>query len=147
VGKRLGAVGADGPYREALRIREAVVESEPDNHEAWGLVASALGELAEWHLGHGDAEEERNCSERAGAAMERSAALNPDDPDVQYGLACTRARLGRAADALAALARSVGLGNTDADWAAQDQDLRSLGGLPEFAAILARMRGAAPPST
>ncbi len=139
--KTLGMASAEERYREALTIREVVVALEPDNHDAWCLVASVLGSLAEWHLGHGDAEEERAYSERANTAMERAAALKPDDPDVHYGLACTRARLGRSAQALDALARSVDLGYADADGAAEDVDLRSLQGRPEFKAILARMRG------
>lgn len=73
--------------------------------------------------------------------MERAAELNPEDADVQYGLACTRARLGRTQEALAALSHSVDLGYNDADEAAEDPDLRSLRGLPEFEALLARMRG------
>jgi Flp pilus assembly protein TadD len=138
---KLGLPEAEAYYREALAIREAIVEADPKNHEAWGLLSSALGRLAEWCLGQGKTEEERAWSERADQAMERAAALQPEDADVQYGLACSRARLGRTQEALAALSRSVDLGNTDANWVAEDPDLRSLRGLPEFEAILARMRG------
>ena len=99
--------------------------------------------LAEWHQQHGSGGESRAFAERAGVEIERAGLLKPDDAEVQYALACSRARLGRAEDALTALGRSAELGNTDADWAAQDPDLRSLRGLPEFDAILARMRGPA----
>ena len=85
-------------------------------------------------------EEERAYSERGNTAMERATALKPEDPHVQYGLACTRARLGYTEEALAALSRSVELGYTNMEWAAQDTDLRSLHDLPEFDAILTQMR-------
>jgi len=66
--------------------------------------------------------------------------MQPDDSGIQYNLACTQARLGHTAEALAALTRAVELGYRDADWAEQDPDLRPLRGLPEFDALLARMR-------
>lgn len=72
--------------------------------------------------------------------MQRAVALKPEDADIQYGLACTRARLGKEVEALTALTRSVELGNTDADHAEQDKDLASLRDLPTFQALLVRMR-------
>ena len=137
----LGLPEAEARYREALAIREAVTEAEPEDPEAWALVSSVLGRLAKWCLGQGKPEEERACSERSHAAMERAVALKPEDANVQYGLACTRARVGQTTEALAALSRAVDLGYTNVDWAARDADLRSLHGLREFEAILARMRG------
>ena len=137
----LGLPEAEASYREALAIREAVTAAEPE--DPWDLVSRALWRLAERYLGQGKPEEERAYSERIHAEIERAAALVPENANVQYVLACTRARLGHTAKALAALSRSVALGNTDADGAAQDADLRSLRGLPEFEAILARMRDAA----
>ncbi len=55
---------------------------------------------------------------------------------------CASARIGEARRAFDALTRSVALGYTNADWAAEDDDLASLRGLPEFEALLERMRAA-----
>jgi Flp pilus assembly protein TadD len=127
-------------YEQVLEVRQALAEGNPEDPATRGLVASVLSMMAEWLLGQGRADEERAYSLRADEAMGRAVCLKPDDPDMQYGLACTRARLGQTAEALTALARSVELGNTDADHAAQDADLRSLRGLPEFATILEQMQ-------
>lgn len=72
--------------------------------------------------------------------MERATSLIPNNPDVQYGLVCTRARLGQIEGAIVALSRSADLEFKAAEWASKDPDLRLLRGLPEFEAILARMR-------
>jgi hypothetical protein len=56
-------------------------------------------------------------------------------------LSCALTERGRCAvEAPAALSRSADLGKNDADWAARNPHLRSLRDLPEFTAILARMR-------
>ena len=78
--------------------------------------------------------------------VERLAALDPDDSGAHYDLACTRALLGRGETALAALVRAVEAGRADAADAAGDPDRRSLHGLPEFGAILDRMRAAGDPA-
>lgn len=77
---------------------------------------------------------------RAAEAMEHAVALKPDDAEIQYELACVKARLGQTDVALAVLDRAVELGWEDADHAAGDVDLRSLQGLPRFQVVLEDMR-------
>jgi thiol-disulfide isomerase/thioredoxin len=76
--------------------------------------------------------------------LREQTALAPDAPDPLYNLACAEARAGRAADALASLAKAVDAGWTAAEHTGQDPDLESLRGRSAFQALLARMeRGAA----
>lgn len=105
-----------------------------------GLAIRSYNKLSEWMLEQGETATSEKYANKASDWMERAAAQNPEDSGIQYNLACTRARLSRIEEALAALARSVELGNTDADETTEDPDLRLLRGLPEFEALLARMR-------
>lgn len=100
----------------------------------------SYNKLSEWMSANGCVMDAQRFAGLAIEPIARAAAMTPDDYNLQYNLACARARLGQTQEALAALARSVELGNSNADWAAQDPDLRSLRGLPEFESILARMR-------
>jgi tetratricopeptide (TPR) repeat protein len=130
-------------FDEAIQIRRSFADQDPDDAEAWSLVASAYGGLAEWHRQQDDPVQERSLSEKAHACMENATSLRPDDADMRYGLACTLARLGKTDDALAELEQSVKLGYADADHAERDHDLRALRDLPRFKAIVASMRQAA----
>ena len=130
-------------FDEAIQIRRSFADKNPDDAEAWCLVASACGNLAEWHLQQGDTARERSLSEQAHACMEHANLLGPDDADMQYGLACTLARLGQTDEAVARLQQAVKLGYADADHVEQDHDLRTLRDLPRFKAIIASMRQAA----
>ena len=127
-------------FDEAIHILRSFADKEPDDVEAWCLVASACGNLAEWHLQQGDTARERSLSEQAHACMEHANLLGPDDADMQYGLACTLARLGQTDEAVARLQQAVKLGYADADHVEQDHDLRTLRDLPRFKAIIASMR-------
>ena len=130
-------------FDEAIQRRQLFVEQDPDDADAWSLVASAYWQFATWHRQQGDPAQERRLSEQAHANMENAASLRPDHADMRYGLACTLARLGRIDDALTQLEQSVKLGYTDADGVDQDHDLRALRDLPQFQAIVASMREAA----
>ena len=79
-------------FDEATQIGRFIAEQDPEDAEAWSLVASAYGELAEWHRQQGDPVQERSLSEQAHACMEHATSLRPDDADMRYGLACTLAR-------------------------------------------------------
>jgi tetratricopeptide (TPR) repeat protein len=129
-------------YAQGLEIARRLAALEPENVQAACDLAISLNKLAEWHLGEDETGLAEDYSKQAIALMEQAASLSPEDSGLQYNLACARARLGRIEGALEALDRSVDLGYTNADWARQDPDLRSLRGLAEFDAILARMRGA-----
>jgi len=66
--------------------------------------------------------------------------LAPRDPTFAYNLACSLARLGKADEALEALARSIQLGYAGADHMAGDEDLASLRGKPRFVELTAKAR-------
>jgi tetratricopeptide (TPR) repeat protein len=75
---------------------------------------------------------------KADVALTLGVELRPEDATAWYNLACARARLGRADDALAALERSLDLGVPLGQPIGEDPDLASLHGRPEFAALAAR---------
>ncbi len=81
--------------------------------------------------------------EKAAAAYARFLSTYADDPTSHYNYACCLARLGKENEALAALARAVEKGFTEADAARKDPDLESLVGKPAFDALLARMAATA----
>src|SRR5689334_18806811 len=62
----------------------------------------------------------------ARAGFEHCLALSPDNPTVEYELACVEARAAQTPKALELLERAVDFGYLDADVAAWDEDLASL---------------------
>ena len=60
----------------------------------------------------------------------------PDDPIVNYNIACSYALLGKNEQALDSLRKSILLGYTDHNHMLQDEDLKSLRDLPEFQDII-----------
>lgn len=73
----------------------------------------------------------------AAEACRQQIALMPEEAGPHYNLACALARLGRTEEALASLARSVGLGFLEVDHIRADPDLESLRALEGFAQVLA----------
>ena len=72
-----------------------------------------------------------------GLKMDRKLArLLPEDPTVQYNLACSLALKGRLADAVAALNCAVSLGYKDVQWMRNDPDLSDLLEHPAFVQLL-----------
>ena len=68
-----------------------------------------------------------------GLKMDRKLArLLPEDPTVQYNLACSLALKGRLADSVAALHCAVSLGYKDFHWMRNDPDLSDLLEYPAF---------------
>jgi len=80
---------------------------------------------------------------KAAAALARFLETYKDDPTSYYNYACCLARLAKTDEALAALARAVEKGFTEADAARKDPDLESLQGNPAFDALLSRMSATA----
>ncbi len=80
---------------------------------------------------------------KAAAAYAKFLSTYGDDPVQHYNYACCLARLGHLPEALAALARAVEKGFTEAEATAKDPDLEPLRGKPEFEALLAKMAAAA----
>jgi len=65
-------------------------------------------------------------------------ALLPEDPTWQYNLACALAYRADKADAFAALERAIDLGFRDPAAIRNDNDLKQLAALPQFAALIAK---------
>jgi quercetin dioxygenase-like cupin family protein len=66
------------------------------------------------------------------AHLREGAARFPDTPGMLYSLACYEALAGQGAEALTHLQRAVELRPACAEWAAEDDDLASIRGLPGF---------------
>ncbi len=69
---------------------------------------------------------------------------SPGNSFTWYNLACAQARAGAKRDAIDSLATALELGLPFAQQIERDDDLDSLRQEPEFAALLARVRGVAP---
>lgn len=74
----------------------------------------------------------------------RLSEILRDDPIAYYNLACSYALTGKHEDALTNLRRSIELGYRDFRHLAEDPDLKSLSGHPEFQALVARQASRAP---
>jgi tetratricopeptide (TPR) repeat protein len=75
---------------------------------------------------------------------EQLCQLRPEDPLVQYNLACSYSLTGDFHQAVAALERAIDLGYRDFKWLARDPDLEALREHPlykQFRAKLRRKRG------
>jgi tetratricopeptide (TPR) repeat protein len=103
-------------------------------------VAVFLAKLGVLTQRAGRVDEARQYFEEALAIRKRLSAGEPDNSKHPYEIACIQALMGEAALALQALTRAVDLGWVDADHAAEDSDLSCLRELPDFAALLRRMR-------
>src|SRR5579863_7562964 len=71
---------------------------------------------------------------------EQLAQLHPDDPTVQYNLACSYSLTGNFNQAAAALTRALDQGYRDFKWLAQDPDLEDLRKHPLFQSVRDKMR-------
>jgi len=73
---------------------------------------------------------------------ERALAIDPDDPMINYNVACCYAQAGEPEKALDCLERARGSGILSTGWLKNDSDLFSLHDLPRFKALLAELREA-----
>jgi tetratricopeptide (TPR) repeat protein len=71
---------------------------------------------------------------------EQLSQLRPDDPLVQYNLACSYSLTGNFNQAVAALDKSLDLGYRDFKWLGQDPDLNDLRLHPLYKNIRAKLR-------
>jgi hypothetical protein len=108
---------------------EGVLDREPDNLEVLtvlGHICTLAGEY------------------RKGLRIdERLAGLRPQDPIVQYNLACSQSLLRDVDAALASLGRAVSLGYTDYEHMLEDPDLAHVRSDRRFRDILTRLVRAA----
>ncbi len=71
---------------------------------------------------------------------EQLSQLRPDDPSVQYNLACSYSLTGNFNQAIAALEQALNLGFDDFKWLARDPDLTGLRQHPLYKNIRAKVR-------
>ena len=127
--------------REAIERYGTVVSlwRASDQDPRSSVYRRALGNLC-------DAQIQIRDLSRALEACRGIAELDPKNPVNFYNLAGAHALLGQKREALAALEKDVELGDTDHEYLAADAWFASLRGDSRFAALLARMKAAAPES-
>jgi serine/threonine protein kinase/Flp pilus assembly protein TadD len=108
-------------YRLALREVEKHVELNPDDARAFTIGAVSLCRLGEHQAGLEWAE--------------RAVAIDPNDPGIQYNVACLFALEGEHARAIQCLEAAVKAGFAHKDWVEKDPDLDSLRNDPSFKAL------------
>jgi len=117
--ERLGRFAELKRYREMeTRILERQLEIVPEDVRARSLLAADYA-----NMGRPD---------DAVRHLEMAVALRPNDSNVLYNAACTSGVLGKKAEALDLLRRSLAAGYANADWPRQDPDLKILHDDPEF---------------
>ena len=153
------ALFAAGQYQELVWMADAAISSAGDDYNVYIPIVNALGALGkkdalrnlsmqeiqvlEKHLR--DVPEDARArtllavdyadigrTDDANREANLAAALRPNEATVLYNLACAFCKLGRADDAMRALARAWEGGFQDPAWARRDPDLASLHGNPEF---------------
>lgn len=112
--------------RRGLERARAHLELNPDDTRALNL---GLGGLADLGL-----------DDELVAWARRSLALDGDNADTLYNIACGYARVGRTEQAMDTLERACLCGLSIADWAESDSDLASVHGHPRFLALMERIR-------
>ena len=112
---------------------------------AWAVLAHAsVFEMPQKFPRHVQLQQQLIQSVRAGRIeeMERvcreGVALLPQDPTWQYNLACALAYRADKAEAFAALERAIELGFRDPAAIRNDDDLKQLAALPQFATLLTK---------
>jgi tetratricopeptide (TPR) repeat protein len=71
---------------------------------------------------------------------EQLSQLRPEDPLVQYNLACSYSLTGNISQAVAALEKAIELGYRDFKWMIRDPDLKNLREHPLYKGIRAKVR-------
>ncbi len=123
LGRERDAKAAAG---HALERAKQHLELYPDDTRALNLGAAALVE--------------RGDKELAMEWAERSLAIDGDNPDTLYNIACSYALMDEPDRALDCLERANLQGMSIAGWAENDSDLDSLRGNPRFQALMADLK-------
>lgn len=71
---------------------------------------------------------------------EKLAHIRPEDPMVQYNLACSYSLVGQYEQAVSALDQAIDRGYTDFRWLSEDPDLEALRSQPEYKKIRAKVK-------
>ena len=117
---------AQAAARRALKRAEEHLELNPDDTRALNLGCASLIEAGD--------------KQRAMQWAERSLAIDGDNPDTLYNLACSYALMGESGRALDCLERANLRGMSIAEWAENDSDLVSLHDEPRFQALMKSLK-------
>ena len=150
---------AQGRLEEAVQWFEKASHVNPEDYQAPMLMASALHGLGRQETAHAayerglaaaqkhllihpedaralyfgaNALSQIGDKERSLQWAARAQAIEPDEPQVLYNVACVYALLGESAHAIDCLERSTTHGWAQRQWMAHDPDLASLRGDPKF---------------
>ncbi len=121
---------SDATYRRCVELAQKHLEVNPGQTRALYFSAIALCQLGE-------------RLDEAHKWAERALAIDPDEPQVLYNVACVYALLGNAERAIDCLEKTVVHGELWRGWMENDSDLESLHGLPRFEALRRSPGGAA----
>jgi TolB-like protein/tetratricopeptide (TPR) repeat protein len=113
---------AQAAARRGLILAEQHLELYPDDTRALNLGCAGLVELGDY--------------EKAVRWAERSLAIDGDNPDTLYNVACCYALMGKSDHALHCLERANLRGMSIAEWAENDSDLASLHDDPRFHTLM-----------
>lgn len=150
---------ASGRFEEAADLTERAIEANGDDYNVYIPFANALERLGRSEELRRYREMECGILERqlelvpedvrarsllaadyanmdrpddAVRHLEMAVALRPNDSNVLYNAACTYGVLGKKADAMDLVRRSLAAGYANHDWPRQDPDLKILHDDPEF---------------
>jgi adenylate cyclase len=121
-----GRIGeASKASRRAISAIETWLDTNPDDARALNLGATIWSNLGE--------------TENAVEWAKRSLAIDPEDPQLLYNVACVYAIEGLKDDALKCLERAIDKGYGHREWIEHDSDLNSLRSDSRFRALLDRV--------
>lgn len=116
---------AEESLRNEIQVYERYVPQHPEDATAQVFYAVALAQVGR--------------KEEALGMASKAQALNPDDPNMLYNVACVFAGLGEREKAIETLTRSVDAGFCHREWISRDPDLESVRDMPAFDAIVRRI--------
>ncbi|HEY1991599.1 MAG TPA: tetratricopeptide repeat protein [Gammaproteobacteria bacterium] len=108
--------------RRGIQVASEHIKLYPDEARAYYLTCGAMMQLGMY----------REAVEWASKAL----AIDPNDPTINYNVACCYAQIGEYDKAMDCLEKAKGFGMLNAGWVKNDSDLFSLHGNPRFQALL-----------
>src|ERR1043165_208588 len=116
---------AEEVYRRGIAAAEQQLAINPDDARALYLGASGWIDLKE--------------PEKAREWLDRSAAIDPNDPATLFNASCRYARMGEHELALTTLEQAVENGYSYKEWIENDPDLNSIRDAPRYKAVVDRI--------
>jgi adenylate cyclase len=116
---------ADAAAQRSLKLVEERLELNPDDARATNLGAAILAKAGD--------------RDRAVDYIQRSLAIDSEDSQMLYNIACSYALIGMPEEALSSLETAVDKGFGFKDWLEHDTDLDSIRATPRFQAITQAM--------